>query len=750
MSEDNKGIVSRHTVVFRTPPEHVPVSGVPDGPLMGNGDIGAAVGGPAELQTFYLGKNDFWYAREGGGEGVPHGGPRMVGGVDVAIPDLAGADYAAEQRLTDATVATTLSRGETSVTLRGWVAATENALVVELAGGGNAVEVEVRLWAMTTPESVSEEGATDDAVWVTRKFAGDELRWTSEAAAAMRVLTDGPVRVSSGDFPERTTVKEGEPVPFAPAGGSVAFTLEPGSVATVVVPLFTNFDSDRPLADVQERAAGLDAGGIDSLRAAHEAWWRDFWAQSFVEIGEPDLEKFWYGSLYHLACSSRNAAFAPGLAGNWLTTDEPAWGGFYTINYNQQTVYWGCYSSNHIELTEPYDTAFLEYMPAGRENAQKYFRCRGICYEVAFGPRGLRIGEGVFWNMKSQAVHATVNMMMRFRATHDADYARKVYDYLIGVADFYEDYLWFEPASDGGAGEGRYVVVNDSCHEAGPWAGTDLIVMERDTNPILTLGLLRQFFRGLIEISSELGLDADRHEKWQHILDHLSPYATMEKEGRTVFRLNDPGLAWVGNAFMAIYPVWPCGEISLGSDPDLLRIARDTHDVKDRWIDDNGFPVYYPAAVRLGVDPDVILGHLREIDGYPYGAPFWAHPNLFISSRGGQLENCSGFLSCIDEMLLQSHEGIIRVFPVWPAGKDARFGRLRACGAFLVSSELRGGEVDRVVIESEKGRPCTVQNPWPGRAAAVCRDGHESEAAQGDTFTLETSEGESITLAPVS
>ena len=56
-----------------------------------------------------------------------------------------------------------------------------------------------------------------------------------------------------------------------------------------------------------------------------------------------------------------------------------------------------------------------------------------------------------------------------------------------------------------------------------------------------------------------------------------------------------------------------------------------------------------------------------------------------------------------------------------------RFGRLRACGAFLVSSQLRDGQVRTLCIESEKGRPCTVDNPWPRRRVRVHQKGEEGD-----------------------
>jgi len=49
-------------------------------------------------------------------------------------------------------------------------------------------------------------------------------------------------------------------------------------------------------------------------------------------------------------------------------------------------------------------------------------------------------------------------------------------------------------------------------------------------------------------------------------------------------------------------------------------------------------------------------------------------------------------------------EKVLRFFPVWPKEKDARFGNLRAVGAFLVSGELKDGQVRHVTIVSEKGR----------------------------------------------
>jgi alpha-L-fucosidase 2 len=74
-------------------------------------------------------------------------------------------------------------------------------------------------------------------------------------------------------------------------------------------------------------------------------------------------------------------------------------------------------------------------------------------------------------------------------------------------------------------------------------------------------------------------------------------------------------------------------------------------------------------------------------------------------------------------MLLQSHSGIIRVFPAIPdEWKDVTFKRLRAEGAFLVSAEMENGVVRRMEIEAEKGGEIKIENPWSGSEITVPAD----------------------------
>ena len=158
-----------------------------------------------------------------------------------------------------------------------------------------------------------------------------------------------------------------------------------------------------------------------------------------------------------------------------------------------------------------------------------------------------------------------------------------------------------------------------------------------------------------------------------------------------------------------------------------------------RWHDSNGFASWYTASARVGCDPNLILAKLRAECDHA------SMPNLLLSYGGGGIENVSGFLA-INEMLLQSHESVIRFFPDWAKDQNARFGNLRAVGAFLVSAELKDGNATGVKITSEKGRDCIIANPWPGKNVSVIRNDKSGETVSGDRFTLKTATNETIGL----
>ncbi len=735
----------RYKAVFTAPPKMVPTPKTPDGALAGNGDIGFVLGGTTGELQCYFGKNDFWRAYPV----YPGGGIAHPGGLSVACKDLQGGSWYAEQVMDKAAINGTFKKNGLQLTLHAWVAATRNLVFVELSANRRC-DIGWRLWSRQGNTSVNDSGYYNEVYWVSRSFESEPLlEWPCHIAMAVKTIG-------------------------YPLAASHTLTLVPGKKLLLAVAIHTNFDNREWKESAVNEAKRLTADSVESIRAAHENWWRQFWLRSGVQIGDALLEKYYYASQYLFACASRAGKFAPGIWGPFITRDSTAWGGDYHLNYNYQAPYWASYSSNHIDLTDNFDQPLLDYMAKGRVHAHTLLQVKGIYYPVGIGPGSLvttrwpltpdemeqrygtrenMIDSGYkFLGQKINAVFSAGNMLMRFYSTYDDSYARRVYPYLLACADFWEDYLKYE--------DGRYVIYMDHFNEIMPNLRNNGIWRNRlgDFNSTLSLGLVKMLFKGMLDISRFLNADTTRREKWQDIVLHLSQFPTGDAGGRLSLKNMERGpqdreVRPAGLNRVAIHGlILPGGVAGPKTDSAFNNILLD--DVahwKDRmhapgeWGNTlgNGIETCFPGAVRVGYAADSVMKYLKArlaVD---------ALPNCYIVQSGGGIETLAAVPLTINEMLLQSYEGILRVFPNWNHRKDAAFQQLRAYGAFIVSSRLHGGEVEYVRILSEKGRPCVMDNPWPLSKVQLVRNGKTAETLQGKTLRFQTTEKETISLSAI-
>jgi hypothetical protein len=117
------------------------------------------------------------------------------------------------------------------------------------------------------------------------------------------------------------------------------------------------------------------------------------------------------------------------------------------------------------------------------------------------------------------------------------------------------------------------------------------------------------------------------------------------------------------------------------------------------------------------------------------------------SFRPFTLEGNFAFAAGIQEMLIQSHTGIVRLFPAIPeAWENVKFDQLRTDGAFLISAERKAGQVVRVEIFSEQGGTLKLTNPFSTQKLTctgsdnyqICNEIIELYAEIHDRFVMET------------
>jgi hypothetical protein len=328
-----------------------------------------------------------------------------------------------------------------------------------------------------------------------------------------------------------------------------------------------------------------------------------------------------------------------------------------------------------------------------------------------------------------------------------------VYPFLREVALFWDSFLVLK--------DGHYQVIGDAVNEGSG----------HDVNPSTTLSYLRLLYPSVMEMSLLLNQDVDRRPVWKERLDKLSSFLFVSAEsarlrlgvetlaGRTIIRGSEEGAAFPApmvdvykkerkertsssgqNTTQTIFPGLSFG---LESPPEELKAARDSVYLAAQWWDRNNTCSFYPAAAAVGHDPTEILENLRV---FLTGTQ---QPNFTIDTSGGGTETVAVVPATLAMMMLQSHQGVLHVFPNWPVTQDARFGGLNAQGGFLVSGSIKNGVIEPVAIQSHRGRECVLKNPWPGRAVQVLVNGQPlAQLTASDLLRVATLPNQTLTLKP--
>lgn len=717
--EEVLAVVARHKIVYEKPPERIPCPYATDAPLLGNGTMAVAISGAPGEQVFYVCRNDFWRLKSA----IDESFPAVLGKIGLSLPEMAGSSYHLEQSLTDATVHAVFRKDNRTVHYDAYTAATADLLVIELTlQGGEPLRGTVRLEQRGDRELTKNSARSND--FPSEKVIGKTEGGTLYLSRAFTREVDIPTKAA-------IALK-------IPGCDSNSFELKPGVPLRIVCATASDFQGGDCLKRAVARVDSCRSGLPERIRKEHLQWWKNYWERSWVSIPDSVIENHYYVSLYTLGSCCRDADFPPSIFGSWITQEVPWWNGDYHLNYNHMAPYYALYGANRLEQALPYTRSMLAQMDRGKYYSEKVCGIKdGILLPVGAGPLGIETtrrnsfmeqhmpdwitsgnveDEGVFWGQKSNTAYAVTNMAAHFYRTWDQEYARLAYPFVKAVATFWENYLKRE-------GD-RYVIYNDAIHE-----GTI-----GSMNPILSLGLVRMVMQTALDMSEYLGVDEERRVSWHEKQAHLSAYPVQERNGRKVFRYTERGTDWWDGNTLGIQHIYPAGQIGLDSEPELLQTAWNTIDEMRRWRDFNGTNSFFPAAVRVGYSSDTILEKLHAYALHTY-------PNGFQRDNPHGIENLSTTPNTINEMLCMGHQDVVRLFPVWPRRLDARFEKIRVEGGFLVSAELKDGEVQPFTLQSEKGRDLTLLNPWPGAGVKVAASDGTIVRVRGERIAMGTKPG---------
>lgn len=673
---------------------------IPAGAFCSNGDLGVVFDNDDKGLLLHISKCDFWKFTPGAHK---DGGIKTVGNLRIGNVDLS--EYNVKQYFDKGLLECRFANAEIEFFI-----APENLICFEIKTPESAVAPTVDIELPDTCNSDNSVSDRDGAKLYLRRFNGEDV---DRESAVTLCLRETESRTSDG------------------------FRFVRFCVSVV-----TNFDD----ADHQSKAHNMALGcNYDGDKAKTEEKWQKFFSASKVTLEDKEIESFYNSSLYHLAGCMGNREFPPGLFGNFVTDDFFPWAGDYHMNYNYEAPYYCIFSANHPELFDGYMAPVNDMKDAAKGFA-KLFGCGGYAFPVSFGPKALDVysqadckEHGIlFLGQKSHAAYACVIPIMHWFATYDKEYAlENYYDFVLNTAAFWEDYLVKK--------NGRYLIKNDAAHEIPYYRGEKFRYITHKgqietVNAINSLGLVKLLFQAVYDMAKELGLNAEKYPLWEDINKNLSDFPTFIKKGKKCFRYSKRGIRWRDDNTVGLQHIYPASQIGLSSDEKLLKIARNTYFINDRRLDDNGSNSYLPAGARIGVDPYFVL------EGIKMNIREFGLPNRLFRHHGGGIEHLTTVPATVNEMLLQGHEGVIRLFPCWDRKMNASFENLRADGAFLVSSALENGEITSLKIKSIKGRACKVDC---ADIKSVIRESDSSETTftkDGNTVSFETKANEVYVL----
>jgi len=453
--------------------------------------------------------------------------------------------------------------------------------------------------------------------------------------------------------------------------------------------------------------------GFDFSFMMHNAWWQNFWTQSSVTVPDAVLAKQYYNEMYKFGSAARSYSPPISLQAVWTADNGllPPWKGDYHHDLNTELSYWPCYTGNHLEEGEGYLNWLWETMPANRRYTKEFFGFdEGLAVPGVATLQGEPMGGWVQYAMQPTTVAwLSHHFYLHWLYSADREFLKqRAYPYIREAAVFLD----------------KLAVRDEDGKRKLPLSVSPEIYDNTLKSWFLTttnydLALIRFLYSAAEKCARELGLN-DEAAHWQTILSEWTDF-DLDNDGSLTFA---KGCTYsfshrhLSNA-MAFHPL---GLLDRSNSEADARIVEATVNRIEK-IGARGWCGYsyswFGNMKARNFDGEGAAKYLRIF------AEHFCTPNTFhangdqtrqgysgFSSRDFTLEGNFAFASGIQEMLIQSHTGVVRLFPAIPAEwKDVSFSQLRTVGAFLVSAEMKNGAVVRIVIKSEKGGTLRIAKP---------------------------------------
>ena len=531
-----------------------------------------------------------------------------------------------------------------------------------------------------------------------------------------------------------------------------------GETTELAIAIATTRDSADPLAAARARVdAALDRG-YATLAEAHRDWWAEFWTGSKVAIPDSALQKHYDFVRYLFGAGSRRGAPPIPLQGVW-TADEgnlPPWKGDYHNDLNTQMTYLPTDAAGLFESGDAWLDFNWNLLPRYRTFAREFY---GVGGTDSVGSEGGAAGAGGIiaaaipgvmtltgdpmggWGQYSlsptNGAWVAQAFYLRWRHSMDGTFLReRALPFCREVATTLAALL--EPGADS---------LLKLPMSTSPEIHDNSVKAWLEPNSNYDQALMAWLFGAVAEMSAASGDSADA-VVWTRLRDELGPL-DVGKDGALTFARGEP-YAESHRHFSHLMAIHPLGTLDWrrAEDRAVIDASLDrTLSFGTQWWTGYSFSWMASQLARAGRG-DQALQYLRDYErafllrngfhanGDQAGAGLSAFTYRPFTLEGNMLA-----MDAVHNMLLQSHNGLVSIFPAipgeWPT---VSFSKLRAEGGFLVTAARLGGATVRVEISSPLGGRLRLVDPFPGREATWTIE----PSREGDILVFELTPGASL------
>lgn len=458
---------------------------------------------------------------------------------------------------------------------------------------------------------------------------------------------------------------------------------------------------------------------FSTARKEHTEWWKQYWQQCEINLPDKVLERQWYLEMYKFGAASRKDAPPICLQAVWTADNgqTPPWRGDFHNDLNTQLSYWPGYASNHLEES----SVFTDWLWKIKENSQAYtrqfFDVEGLNVPCISTLDGRNLGG---WNQYSHSPTAVGWLVHHFylQWQYSADEVflkEQAYPWVKEAARFFENISVINKNGKRQLPISSSPEINDNDWNA--W-------FKETTN--YDLACIRFTNKAAADMAEALGLKKEA-KHWKSQNEEWPDFA-VDSTGLTIAP-NYP-LAYSHRHLSNMLAIHPFGllDISQGKEMEKL-IKRSIHHTEEMGVNGwCGYTYSWLANFHARVFNGDAAARALHIFIKAFCSPNSFHLNgdqlkkgySGLTYRPFTLEGNFACASAIQEMLLQSHTGVIKVFPAIPESwQNASFRNMRAMGAFLITASYKDGKVEYIKVQSEKGGKLKIFNPFTKKVEEV-------------------------------